>query len=63
MLKKKSVVEETKLHISNGDINNDILTYNSKYKLDFSDLDKKSKNKLIKEVCKRILRLEQDKQK
>ena len=61
MLKKKGVYEETKLDISNGDINNDILTYNTKYKLDFSDLDKESKDKLIKEVCKRILRLEQDK--
>lgn len=60
MLKRKNIINGTKTPVSKGDINNDILTYNKTHGIDFSDLDLESKDKLIKEVCNRILRLEQD---
>ena len=39
----------------------DILKYNLDMNLEFSDLDSESKDKLIKEISKRILKLEQSK--
>jgi len=60
MFKTKSLTGKTKETLKNNHIN-DILEYNRKFDLEFSDLDKESQNKLIKEISDRILGLEQQK--
>jgi len=61
MLKRNSILKGTKAFERDENINNDILTYSTLNGIDFSDLDLKSKDKLINEICKRILKLEQEK--
>lgn len=61
MLKRNSILKGTKAFERDENINNDILTYSSLNGIDFSDLDLESKDKLINEICKRILKLEQEK--
>jgi len=61
MLKRNSIAKETKAFEREEIINNDILAYSTLHGIDFSDLDFKSKDKLINEICKRILKLEQEK--
>ena len=61
MLKRDSKLKGTEAFERDEDTNNDILTFNILHGIDFSDLDLESKDKLIDEICKRILKLEQDK--
>ena len=61
MLKRNSILKGTKAFERDENINNDILTYSTLHGIDFSDLDLDSKDKLINEICKRILKLEQEK--
>lgn len=61
MLKRNSIVKGTKAFEQEENINNDILKYRILHGIDFSDLDLESKDKLINEICKRILKLEQEK--
>lgn len=61
MLERKNKIKGSKLGILNGDTSNEILKYHINYGLEFSDLDIKSKDKLIKEICKSLLKLTQDK--
>lgn len=63
MLKRKNIIKRTMIDIPNGEKCKDILKHKVFYGLNFSDLDLKSKDKLIQEICKRILKLELDKQK
>ena len=60
MIKTKNLSGKTKEAIKNNHIN-DILEFNEKFDLEFSDLDIDSQNKLIKEISRRILGLEQKK--
>ena len=61
MLKRNSILKGTKAFERDENINNDILTYSTLHGIDFSDLDLDSKDKLINEICKRVLKLEQEK--
>ena len=61
MLKRKGIVRGTKTFEREENSNNDIIAYSTLHGIDFSDLDFKSKDKLINEICKRILKLEQEK--
>lgn len=61
MLKRNSILKGTKAFEREENVNNDILTYCTLHGIDFSDLDFESKDKLINEICKRILKLEQEK--
>ncbi len=61
MLKRNNITKGTKVFERGVDINNDILTCSALHGINFSDLDLESKDKLIDEICKRILKLEQDK--
>ncbi len=59
MLKRDSAIRGSKAFEREGDTKKDILTFNKFHGIDFSDLDLESKDKLIKEICERILKLEQ----
>ena len=61
MLKRDSKLKGTEAFKRDEDTNNDILTFKTLHGIDFSDLNLESKDKLIEEICKRILKLEQDK--
>lgn len=37
----------------------DILKYKIEYSVEFSEMDSKSRDKLISEICKRVLKLEE----
>ena len=51
-----------KKHIKKNKDNDDILKFNIERNLEYSDLDQKSKDKLIKEICSRVLELEKKKE-
>ena len=61
MLKRKNLIRETKKDLVKVKNNDDILGYNINCSLKFSDLDTKSQNLLIREICSRILNLERHK--
>jgi len=42
---------------------NDLIDYSIKNKIEFSEMDVKTKDKLIKEICLRIIKLEQKREK
>lgn len=41
---------------------NDLIDYSIKNKIEFSEMDNETKDKLIKEICLRILKLENEKE-
>ena len=61
MLKEKNRIEDKKMsYVKKANID-DILKYNIQYRIEFSDMDTNSKDKLISELCKRLIKLERKK--
>ena len=61
MLKEKNGIEDKKMsYVKKANID-DILKYNIQYRIEFSDMDTNSKDKLISELCKRVIKLERKK--
>jgi len=61
MLKEKNRIEDKKMsYVKKANID-DTLKYNIQYRIEFSDMDTNSKDKLISELCKRLIKLERKK--